>query len=53
MKELIDYLSTFNHFYNFYTDTKFNFELRHFHASTHTSTNAGDIILKKVLLNKP
>ena len=49
LDEFINYLSTFHNFHNFYTDTKFNSEARHFHASTHTSTNAGDIILKKIL----
>ena len=49
LNELVTYLSTFQNFHNFFNDTKFNSELRHFHASTHTSTNAGDIILKKIL----
>ena len=49
LKELVSFLSTFEHFYNFYDDIEFQKELRHFHGSTHTSTNAGDTILRKVL----
>ena len=49
LKEFISFLSTFKHFTNFYNDMEFQKELRHFHGSSHTTTNAGDIILDKVL----
>ena len=49
LKEFIDYLSTFKHFKNLYYDKKIYADLRNFHGATHTSTNAGDIIVKEVL----
>jgi hypothetical protein len=52
MNEFIAFLSSYENFINFYDDDSFNLELRNFHASTHTSTNAGDLILKKVLNKK-
>jgi len=52
LKEIVEFLSTFKHFTNFYNDPEFQKNVNHFHGSTHTSTNAGDIILHKVLTIK-
>ena len=51
-EEFIKYLSTFDNFTNLYEDKDIYKDLRNFHGSTHTSTNCGDIILKKVLFRK-
>lgn len=48
LKDFVSFLQTFKYHYNFYEDQDFkNYD--HFRAATHTTTNAGDIILKKVL----
>ena len=49
LNEFIAYLSSFDNFTNLYDDKDLYSEIRNFHATTHTSTNAGDIILQKVL----
>jgi hypothetical protein len=51
LKELLEYLSSFENFQNLYYNKKLYTDLKNFHGATHTSTNAGDIILS-VLLNK-
>lgn len=48
MSEFISYLNSFENFYNFYEDKDMYNDLRNFHGSTHTSTNAGDIIIEKL-----
>lgn len=50
--EFTNYLSTFEHFTNMYEDKEIYSEIRNFHGLTHTSTNAGDIILQKVLVKR-
>ncbi len=50
LKEFIAYLSTFDNFYNAYDDKVLYNDIRNFHGSTHTSTNAGDLILQKLLV---
>ena len=49
MIELIEYLSTFEHFTDMYTRPEIYNDVRNFHGATHTSSNAGDIILKILL----
>lgn len=49
LEEFIQYLSSFENFYNTYGDEKIYSDLRNFHGSTHTSTNTGDIIMKRLL----
>lgn len=49
LEELINYLSTFDHFYNTYTDKEFYNDIRNFHGATHTSTNAGDTLMQQLL----
>ncbi|MDY0117093.1 MAG: hypothetical protein RBR59_05925 [Sulfurimonadaceae bacterium] len=49
LKEFIKYLNTFENFYNTYDDKEFYSEIRHFHGATHTSTNAGDVLMQKLL----
>lgn len=49
LEEFIEYLSTFDNFYNTYTDKKFYNEIRNFHGATHTSTNAGDVLIRQLL----
>ena len=50
LKEMVQFLSTFKNFYNLYYDTAISNDLRNFHGATHTSSNAGDILLKKLFL---
>lgn len=51
LKELINYLMTFDHFYDFLSDTEFQNNLYNFAGALHTTTNAGyemlDLILKE------
>jgi len=49
LKEFINFLSSFKNFKNLYYDKDIYSDLRNFNGATHTTTNAGDIILKKVL----
>lgn len=49
LTEFISYLKTFKHFTNIYTRSKVYDDLRNFHGSTHTSANAGDILMGEVL----
>lgn len=49
MRELTDYLATFEHFSDFYTDKRFTHDLYLFNGATHTTAKAGDLILEKVL----
>jgi hypothetical protein len=49
LKEFINYLSSFDNFKNLYFDLDIYSDMHHFHATTHTSVNAGDIILEKIL----
>lgn len=50
LNEFVTYLSTYENFTNFYTDVEFTSDLYNFGGATHTTGNAGDIILKKILL---
>ncbi len=47
--EFVYYLSSFDNFTNFYNDHNFTNNLYNFNGATHTSANAGDVIIKKVL----
>ncbi|MFA5461682.1 MAG: hypothetical protein WC274_06365 [Sulfurimonas sp.] len=49
LKELTNYLSTFEHFYNSHEDKEFYSEIRNFQGATHTRANAGDLIIAKLL----
>lgn len=49
MDELLTYLNTFEKFYNSYEDKEFYNEIRNFQGATHTSTNAGDLLMQKLL----
>lgn len=49
MTKFTNYLKTFDNFTNMYEDKDFYNEIRHFRGATHTTANAGDIILQKVL----
>jgi hypothetical protein len=49
MQEFLTYLSTFQHFTNLYYEKDIYSDLRNFNEATHTSPNAGDLILKKIL----
>lgn len=49
LSEFIGYLNTFEHFYNFYEDKELYSEIRNFHGAHHTSTNAGDLLMKNLL----
>ena len=50
--QFTNYLSTFEHFTNIYEDKDLYSDIRNFHGLTHTSTNAGDIILHKALVKR-
>jgi hypothetical protein len=50
LNEFIKYLATFSNFYNTFEDQDIYNDIRNFHGSTHTSANAGDIILKNLLI---
>lgn len=49
LNEFISYLSTFKNFTNLYREKEIYSDMRNFRGTTHTSTNAGDLILEKVL----
>lgn len=49
LKEFLTYLATFDNFYNAYHDQEIYSDMRNFRGTTHISTNAGDIILQKLL----
>jgi len=49
LEEFNTYLSTFQNFQNLYHDEELYHELKNFHGATHTTSIAGDLILKKVL----
>jgi hypothetical protein len=49
LKEFQQYLKTFENFENFYIDEEFTNNLYNFEGATHTTPNAGDLILKKIL----
>lgn len=49
LQEFQHYLGTFENFTNFYIDTEFTNNMYNFQGATHTTPNAGDLILKKVL----
>ncbi len=49
MDEFIKYLSTFNNFVNLYYNKLMYNDIRNFYGATHTSINAGDLILQLVL----
>lgn len=48
LNEFLSYMNSFENFYNFYEDNDMYSDLRNFYGSTHTSTNAGDIIIEKL-----
>ncbi|MDX9744079.1 MAG: hypothetical protein RBT59_09700, partial [Arcobacteraceae bacterium] len=49
LKEFKSYLATFENSINFYDDEEFTNNMYNFQGATHTTANAGDIIIKKVL----
>jgi len=49
LKEFKSYLATFENSTNFYDDEEFTNNMYNFQGATHTTANAGDIIIKKVL----
>ena len=49
LNEFISYLNTFKNFHNFYYDEDIYNDLRNFNGATHTTSNAGDIMMKKLL----
>lgn len=49
LHEFVTYLETFENFYNSFEDQEFYSEIRNFHGATHTSTNAGDLLMHKLL----
>jgi hypothetical protein len=49
LKEFLLYLNTFENFVNLYDDKDIYNNLKNFDGATHTSANAGDMILYKVL----
>lgn len=49
LNEFVRYFSTYENFTNFYTDTAFTSNLYNFGGATHTTANAGDLILEKIL----
>lgn len=52
MNEFITFFSSFDNFVNLYKDKEFYSKLKNFNGATHTTVNAGDVILKKVLENR-
>lgn len=48
-QEFINYLNTFENFTNLYHDEDIYGDLKNFNDAVHTSSNAGDLILQKVL----
>lgn len=51
LKEFTTYLSTFTHFTNFYVDRNFTSNPYNFNGATHTTANAGDLIVHTILEN--
>jgi hypothetical protein len=49
IKEFKAYLATFENFTNFYDDKEFTDNMYNFQGATHTTANAGDVIMEKVL----
>jgi hypothetical protein len=49
LDEFINFLSTFNHFVNFYEDKTFQNNIKQFHGVTHTTSHAGDKMMHKLL----
>lgn len=49
LEQFISYLKSFKHFTNLYYDSEIYSDIRNFHGATHTSSNTGDLILKRVL----
>ena len=49
LEEFISYLQTFPNFYNTFQDKSLYSNLKHFNGATHTTSNAGDLIMKKLL----
>ena len=52
LREFINYLSSFQHFTNLYNNPKIYTNLCNFNGATHTTTNAGDLIIQEVLYKK-
>lgn len=52
LQEFITYLNSFKHFTNLYHDPELYSNLKNFNGATHTTSNAGDMIMKKVLIKK-
>jgi len=48
LKEFIQYLSTFKNFTNLYNNKELNNNFKNFEGATHTTSNAGDLILKRI-----
>lgn len=48
-KEFLNYLSTFENFTDLYYDKDIYGDVRNFNDASHTTSNAGDLILQKVL----
>ena len=53
LNEFIAYLQTFPHFVNIYKSKKLYSNLKNFNGASHTTSNAGDIIVKEVLHSSP
>lgn len=53
LNEFLSYLQTFPHFVNMYDNKELYSNLKNFHGATHTSSNAGDIIVKELLYSSP
>lgn len=49
MQELKNYLSGFEEFTDFYSESRFSEDIYLFNGATHTTARAGDLILEKVL----
>lgn len=52
LNQFVNYLNSFQNFQNLYFHESLYRDIRNFHGATHTSVNAGDIILRLVLNNK-
>lgn len=52
LQELINYLSTFEYFVNLYENEEISNNVKNFKDTTHTTSLAGNLILKTVLENK-
>ncbi len=49
LKEFIAYLQTFPNFYNMFEDKRLYSNLKNFNGATHTTSNAGDIMMEDLL----